>query len=282
MTIPVTTSWTRQTVKLSAVQGSLDTFGKIDWAATQNGQTFYLDNVTLRANASSSKATSTTYPTSPTAVQKNSVVTMYGSAGPYSVYVPNGYDATHRTPAKVLLWLHGCGGNAYGDAWATSPGGTQSWISVSVGGRDGDCWDPVHDVPMALAALDDVGRRFNVDPRRVVVGGYSSGGDMAYRIAFYNANRFAGVIVENTSPFRDTGSSQPASLSAATWKLHVTHLAHLGDGTYPIGPVRVETDAVRAAGFPITRSERTQARRVFQGGGHGELPLGVAEFERDI
>lgn len=256
-TVPVTTTWTRQTVKLDALKGTLSTFGKIDWIATQAGQTFYIDNVKVLAKAPVTTTTSTTssFPTAPLGVSKNDVVDLYSSAGPYSLYVPSSYDATHHTPTKLLLWMHGCGGNAYGDAWVTSPGGSQSWITVSVGGRDGDCWNPSTDVPMAIAALDDVERRLNIDPRRVVIGGYSSGGDMAYRTAFYNAKRFAGVIAENTSPFRDTGSTQSASLAAAAWKLNVAHLAHLSDPTYPIGPVRIETDALRTAGYPETRLE---------------------------
>ncbi len=258
VTVPVTTSWTRQSIKVSALAGSLGTFGKIDWVASQTGQTYYVDNITLVAKATSQSQTTST-PSSPITVKKNDVVTLNSSAGPYSVYVPNSYDATHHTPTKVLLWLHGCGGNAYGDAWATSPGGNQDWLSVSVGGRDGGCWDTNTDASLALAALDSVKTHLNVDTRRVIIGGYSSGGDMAYRTAFYNTKRFAGVLVENTSPFRDTGSSQSASLAAATWKINIVHLAHTGDTTYPIAGVRAETDAVKAAGFPLTRLERAGA-----------------------
>jgi pimeloyl-ACP methyl ester carboxylesterase len=253
-TVPVTTTWTRQTVKLAAL-GSPAKLGKIDWIATQGSQTFYVDNVRLVAKVATTSALSS-FPTTPLTVKKNDVVAVSSSAGPYSLYVPTAYDATHATPTKLLLWLHGCGGNAYGDAWAISPGGSQSWISVSVGGRDGACWNPSTDVPLALAALDDVKRRLNIDPRRVVIGGYSSGGDMAYRTAFYNAKRFAGVIAENTSPFRDTGSTQSASIAAAAWKLNVVHLAHVSDTSYPIGPVRLETDSLKTAGFPETRLER--------------------------
>jgi hypothetical protein len=72
----------------------------------------------------------------------------------------------------------------------------------------------------------------------------------------YSANTFAGVLAENTSPFRDMGSSQAASLAAAAWKFNVVHLAHTGDSTYPIAGVRNETDAMAAAGFPITRIEK--------------------------
>jgi hypothetical protein len=273
-TIPVTTTWTRQTVKVAAVAGSLTRFGKLNWLPALKGQILYVDNVKIVAKVAAASPTgsttatptatpppapvpaSATFPTAPLTVTKNNVVTLNSSASPYYVYVPSSYDATHATPAKVLVWLHGCGGQGYGDAWVVSPGGTQSWVTVSVGGRDGGCWSPGADTALVLAALDDVKRRLNVDPRRVVIGGYSSGGDMAYRTAFYNAKRFAGVIAENTSPFRDTGSSAASSIAAAAWKFNVAHLAHLSDNVYPIAPVRAETDALKAAGFPETRLER--------------------------
>jgi pimeloyl-ACP methyl ester carboxylesterase len=234
--VPVTTSWTRQTLKVDALKGSLTRFGKIDWIGGAAGQVFYVDNVKIVAKAAATTTTSatSTFPVTPLAVTKSDVVSMNSAAGPYSLYVPATYDASHKTATKLLVWSHGCGGDAYGDAWAVSPGGSQSWITVS-----------------------DVKRRLNIDPRKVIIGGYSSGGDLAYRTAFYNAKRFAGVIVENTSPFRDTGSSQSSSLAAAAWKLNIVHLAHLSDPTYPIAGVRAETDAVKAAGFPLTRIERT-------------------------
>ncbi len=256
ISVPVTPSWTRQTLELDALKGSLTTFGKIDWIGGAAGQVFYVDNVKIVAKAATTISAPSTFPTTPLSVTKSDVVTMYSAAGPYSLYVPAGYDASHRTASKLLVWSHGCGGDAYGDAWAVSPGGSQSWVTVSVGGRDGGCWDPNTDTTLVIAALDDVKRRLNIDPKKVVIGGYSSGGDLAYRTAFYNTERFAGLIAENTSPFRDTGSSQWSSLTAASWKLNIVHLAHVSDPTYPIAGVRAETDAAKAAGFPETRIER--------------------------
>jgi len=127
---------------------------------------------------------------------------------------------------------------------------------VSVGGRDGGCWNMDADTKLVIAALDDVKTRLNVDPRRVTIGGYSSGGNLAYRTAFYNASRFAGILAENTAPFYGTNSSQSSSLAAAAWKLNIVHLAHVGDTTYKIATVRSETDALKAAGFPVTLIER--------------------------
>jgi predicted esterase len=89
-----------------------------------------------------------------------------------------------------------------------------------------------------------------------VIGGFSSGGDLAYRTAFYNSTGFAGLLAVGTTPFRDTGSTQQASIAASTFKFHVVHLAHTEDEIYPIATVRQETDALTAAGFPVERVER--------------------------
>lgn len=125
-----------------------------------------------------------------------------------------------------------------------------------MGGREDDCWDPNADQGTVLAAIADVESHFNVNPRQVVLGGYSSGGDLAYRLAFYHSTDFAGVLAENTSPFRDTGSTASASLAAATWKFNVVHLAHTEDDVYPIAGVRTEVGEMTAAGFPVRLIER--------------------------
>ena len=194
-------------------------------------------------------------PKNPIPFTKGVPFTLEDAQSNYWVYVPSSYDGTHATPTTLFVWLHGCGGESSGDIYTVSPGGTQDWISIAVGGREGGCWDPNADQAKVLAAIADMKTHFNINPRRVILGGYSSGGDLAYRLAFYNANSFAGLLVENTSPFRDTGSSQAASIAAASWKFNVVHLAHLQDTTYPIAGVRQETDAMVAAGFPLTRVE---------------------------
>jgi len=169
--------------------------------------------------------------------------------------VPQAYDGTNQTPIELLVWLHGCGGYSSGDIWMVSPGGAQSWISLAVGGEEGSCWDVDNDPARVLASIDAIETHFNIARKHVVIGGYSSGGDLTYRTAFYNAARFAGAIVENSSPFRDTGSTEDASLAAASWKFNVVHLAHLQDQTYPIDGVRTETDEMSNAGFPMQRIE---------------------------
>ena len=194
-------------------------------------------------------------PTDPIPYKKDEPFTVDSGTTNY-VYVPSSYDDSHATPITLFVWLHGCGGVSSGDIWIVSPGGTaQTWISLAVGGAEGSCWDVSADGAKVLAALADIKTHFNIKPKGVVLGGYSSGGDLTYRTAFYHAELFAGVLVENSSPYRDTGSTESASLAAAAWKFNAVHLAHLQDTTYPIAGVRTETDSMTAAGFPMKRIE---------------------------
>lgn len=199
-------------------------------------------------------ATASSVPSHPITFPRNTPFTVDSGTTNY-VFVPTAYDGTHQTPITLLVWMHGCGGMSEGDIWSVSPGGTQSWISLAVGGQEGNCWDVNSDPARVLAAIADIETHFNIRRRGVVLGGYSSGGDLSYRLAFYNAGQFAGVLIENSSPFRDTGSSMAASLAAASWHFNVVHLAHLQDTTYPIAGVRTETNSLMAAGFPMTRIE---------------------------
>jgi predicted esterase len=178
-----------------------------------------------------------------------------GASG-YVGYKPDTYD--DATPISLFAWMHGCGGEAEGDMWTIAPPGTrssQSYIAVSIGGRDGGCWDVNSDTPKVLSAISDVGRYFNIDPRRVYVGGYSSGGDLAYRVGFEHAGMFAGILAENSDPFRDTGSTAIALMSAATWKINIGHVAHISDAVYPIATVRASFATLAANSFPATKRE---------------------------
>lgn len=184
-----------------------------------------------------------------------------GGGAEYWAFVPRSYDPTNQTPMPLLVWMHGCGGYSEGDAIVLNrpaeEGGEQDWMMLSLGGRDGGCWGPLAETePLVMAALADFETHFNVDRRRVLLGGYSSGGDLAYRTGFLHSSTFAGLLIENSAPFLGTEASQAELLGAAKTKFHIVQLAHLGDDAYPIAKVRSEVHTVSRAGFPIELIER--------------------------
>jgi hypothetical protein len=184
-----------------------------------------------------------------------------GGGAEYWGFIPRSYDATNQTPTTLFVWLHGCGGEAEGDAWVVDPGAEegvpQDWMTLSLGGRDGGCWNPLAETePLVMAAIADFETHFNVNRRRVILGGYSSGGDLAYRTAFKHSSTFAGLLIENSAPFRDTEASEAELLGAATTKFPIVHLAQEQDMIYKLGEVEPEIAAVRAAGFPVELVKR--------------------------
>jgi hypothetical protein len=177
-------------------------------------------------------------------------------AASYFGFVPASYDRTNQTATPLLVWAHGCSGEAEGEAWVVDPDGEepQDWLTLSLAGRESpgdECWVPRVDEAKVMAAIADFETHFNVDRRRVILGGYSSGADLAYRTGFRHSSTFAGLLIANSSPFRDTESSQVESLGAATARFPIVHLAHAQDSTYRLDEVEPEIAAVRAAGFPV-------------------------------
>lgn len=167
----------------------------------------------------------------------------------YLGYKPASYSDS--APMTLFVWTHGCGGQAEGDMWAICPNrSTQKYIAISIGGRDGACWNADVDYTKILAAIEDVKKYFNVG--KVILGGYSSGGDISYYTAFFHSDKVAGVVINNSSPFLDSGSaSQSAKLAAAKHKFNVYQMSHTNDTTYKIATVKAELQVMRDAGFPV-------------------------------
>jgi polyhydroxybutyrate depolymerase len=137
---------------------------------------------------------------------------------PYTIFVPNAYDAAKPTP--FLLMLHGYGATgaaeealmqlsdaaqthnflyAYADGTRDSQG-KRFWNAT-----DACCnFDhlPVDDVAYIDAIVADVAAKYNVDPKRVFLLGHSNGAFMAYRYACDRAATVAAIV----------------SLAGATWE----------------------------------------------------------------
>ena len=187
----------------------------------------------------------------------------------YWVDVPSSYDESNQTPETLVVWLHGCGGVALDDEGELTYTYTSDrpYIMIAPNGpeaSDGDgpaCWDttpgdPTTDVTQVLTDIAQVETEFNIDKRRVIIAGYSSGGDLAYETAFLHAKMFAGLLANNTDPVRDNTfggdiDSAIADAEAAGNTFPIDQLAHNNDTTYPPSGVEPHMDALSNAGFPV-------------------------------
>ena len=211
----------------------------------------------------------------------------------YYVVVPPSYDTSNRTPEALVVWMHGCNETAHSDAQDLTVqfDSDRPYIFISLSGPEAGtlsgqpgCWD-THDqtdVGKVLLDIANVESHFNIDPRRVIVAGYSSGGDLAYQTIFTHADSFAGILAYNTNPvqgntFGDTyglGAINDA-IAGAAWKFPIRQVSHDQDDVYhvdrcgytnypscPTGdPAGTTTpdpgvspaiEALQSAGFPVT------------------------------
>lgn len=178
--------------------------------------------------------------------------------GDYVAYVPASYSPDK--PMRLVVGMHGCGDNAANFArWGVNPFATrttQTHLGISVGSETGNnkCWSMGNDDAKVLAAVDDLAKCFWVDQRKVTIAGFSSGGQLAYRVGLMNASRFAGILIENSSLYA-AGADPDQLLAKAAWKINVAHRARTNDSVFPLSRVKADWAKTNAAGFPLQTSE---------------------------
>ena len=177
----------------------------------------------------------------------------------YWVRLPPAYDEKNPKPTRLFVALHGCGDTAQNFAtWAAAPfalRASQDYIAISVGGRDGQCWTMNTDGAIATAAITHLRSCFYVHQKKIVVGGYSSGGMLAYRMGMTEAAKYAGILIENSGLSQGVGNVA-AALAGAAWKINVAHSAHTEDQSFLIAGVRADRDKMLQAGFPLQYREQ--------------------------
>jgi hypothetical protein len=127
-----------------------------------------------------------------------------GSVQPYGLNVPASYDGSK--PVRLYVWLHGRGarlseGNFIHTFTDSPPSPISTMISADVGqiqldvyGRwnNGYNWAGEVDVAEAIAAVE---RRYNIDPARILLRGFSLGGEGAWHLALHEPDRWAAAEI---------------------------------------------------------------------------------------
>jgi predicted esterase len=116
------------------------------------------------------------------------------------LYVPRQVAAGR--PAGLVLLLHGHGGRAERMIERAIPDADRLGVLVVAATSAGPTWDVVWrkykrfgpDVAFVDAALAHVFERFTVDPRRIVVVGYSDGATYALALGLGNGDLFGRVV----------------------------------------------------------------------------------------
>lgn len=151
--------------------------------------------------------------------------TPFGGSRPVSLYVPTAYTA--GKPAPLVILLHGYGASgALQDLYLgvkqhaeqrgflyAHPDGT-----IDTDGKRfwnaSECCDfgktGVDDVAYIDGLVDEIGKRYEVDPKRVFFIGHSNGGFMSYRLACDRAPKVAALVSIAGTTWTDAARCSPS------------------------------------------------------------------------
>jgi predicted peptidase len=121
-----------------------------------------------------------------------------GSMVRYGLAVPGGYDASRPRPLVVALHPGGGGAPYYGDGFMRSvflPGLRDLapvMIAPDVPARS---WTDPRSEQAVMALVSAISGEFAIDPRRVLVVGFSLGGSGTWYLSSRHSDRFTGAIV---------------------------------------------------------------------------------------
>src|ERR1022692_1144150 len=125
-----------------------------------------------------------------------------GTAQPYRVIIPASYDKSK--PMPLYVYLHGRGDTDFETNWVGGPdkaggaqkgGGKSDYIQLQAYGRFNVSfrWPGEIDV---LEAIASVKKRYNIDPDRIVLAGFSMGGAGAWQLGLHCPDQFAAIEVD--------------------------------------------------------------------------------------
>ena len=176
-----------------------------------------------------------------------------GARGAFSLYVPEYYTADRTWPLVVAL--HGGSGNGRAFLWSWLRAARSRGAIVVAPTAAGQTWaltGPDFDTPNLAHIVGEIGARWNLDRRRLLLTGMSDGGTFSY---------VSGL--EPTSPFTHlapvAAAFHPMLAQAADGDrlrglpIQVVHGAR--DWMFPVDMARAAVDALEAAGADVAYRE---------------------------
>jgi len=113
------------------------------------------------------------------------------------IYVPAAYS--QERPAPLVLMLHGAGGNARHSVPLLQDFADKAGVILLVPDSRGRTWDVIvggygPDVAYIDRALEQTFGRYNIDPTRIALAGFSDGASYALSLGVTNGDLFTHVV----------------------------------------------------------------------------------------
>jgi len=175
------------------------------------------------------------------------------SRGGFSLYVPEYYTADRTWP--LVMALHGGSGNGRGFLWRWLRDARSLGAILVTPTAMGSTWALMGedvDTQNLSRILDSVRRRFNIDPKRLLLTGMSDGGTFSYVTGLESASPFT-----HLAPVAATFHPLMAEIADAERLRGLPVFLVHGrlDWMFPVQVARHTRDALSAAGADVTYRE---------------------------
>jgi polyhydroxybutyrate depolymerase len=215
---------------------------------------------------------------------ENDTLDYNGTLRTYQLTVPASYDGAQPVPLVIALHPTSSSGKAMAALTGLdAAAGAQGFIVVypnadgSAWGEDPDDPEAPDDLGFIPALIDHLAETYAIDPARVYLAGWGSGGLMAYRLACEIPERFAAVAVVGPLMWEHHRTACPAEASApvnmliihGTEDIFYTHSTHLYQSVWnPETPTILGVDDtvgfwMKRDGCDLTAVEMTDQMRLF-------------------
>lgn len=184
-----------------------------------------------------------------------------GTRGGYSVYVPETYDETAAAP--LIVALHGGSGHGRQFLWSWVRDARSRGAILVAPTSPGDTWsimEPDLDSQHLARILETVGRRWHIDPGRLLLTGMSDGGTFTLISGLQEEAPFTHLAPAAASfhPLLLT-MAEPARVRG----LPVYLLHGALDWMFPVAVARAANRALTAAGASVTYREVADLSHVY-------------------
>lgn len=151
---------------------------------------------------------------------------------PYLIWLPEGYDDSREYP--MIVSLHGTGPTDYTPEFVMQHGlpavlaqddqpAGFDFVVLAPQGLDGVDWWSTGQPEEVNEIVEEVIGELSIDPDRVYLTGFSTGGQGAWHLATRYPDRYAAIVSVAGSGFRSSGDVTEASCglrSVPIWSLH--------------------------------------------------------------
>jgi predicted esterase len=192
-------------------------------------------------------------PLNPTQLQDitKELTTSNGKPRVYYLYVPSNVQPSSRVPLIVMLHGSNRTGNSLVEKWKDLAK-KEGFIIVGPDSQNTRGWWAPQDGPEYLRdVVEELKKKYPVDPRRVYLFGHSAGASFAIGMSLLESQYFAATAVHAGALAKDDFSWA----ELAKRKIPIFIQVGQYDEFFPPETVRATRDMLKTAGFPIELTE---------------------------